>query len=103
MLLREIQQGMISADGGMDPFVGTAYNVPIRIGGILVPTHFRVVRNLRRAILLGTPWCLAARLRVQFNTFGRTLCYIKSTNRKREISFVGCNPAPTANSLSTDL
>jgi hypothetical protein len=51
----ELQQGMITADGGIDPFVGTAYQVPIMIGGIVIPTHFRIVRRLRRAILLGTP------------------------------------------------
>ena len=98
----ELQQGMITADGGMDPFVGTAYQVPIMIGGIVIPTHFRIVRRLRRAILLGTPWCSAARLQVQFDTFGRALCYIKSPDGHREISFVGCDPAPTANSLSTE-
>ena len=97
----EFQQGMITADGGMDPFVGTAYSVPVVIGGILVPTHFRITKKLRRSILLGTPWCAAARLRIEFDTFGRTLCYIKSIDGRREISFVGCDPAPTANALST--
>jgi hypothetical protein len=51
----ELQQGIIVADGGIDPFVGTAYQVPIIVGGVLIPTHFRIVRKLRRAILLGTP------------------------------------------------
>ncbi|EUC27206.1 hypothetical protein COCCADRAFT_112311 [Bipolaris zeicola 26-R-13] len=99
MLPTELQQGMVTANGGMDPFVGTAYSVPVAIGGVVVPTHFRITRNLQRAILLGTPWCAAARLRIEFDTFGRTLCFIKSTDGRREISFVGCDPAPTANAL----
>ncbi|KAF7575740.1 hypothetical protein PtrM4_073640 [Pyrenophora tritici-repentis] len=98
----ELQQGMITADGGMDPFVGTAYSVPIAVGGIIVPTHFRIVRRLRRAILLGTPWCATARLQIQFDTVGRTLCYIKSMDGRREVSFIGCDPAPTANAASIE-
>lgn len=95
-LPKELQQGMISADGSMDPYVGTAFRVPIMVGGILIPTHFRIVRKLRRAILLGTPWCATAKLRIQFDTFGRTLCHIQSLNGRNEISFVGCDPPPTA-------
>jgi hypothetical protein len=94
---------MISADGGLDPFLGTAYNVPMMIGGVLIPTHFRVVSKLKRAILLGTPWCSAARLRVQFDTYGRALCYIKSLDGEKEISFVGCDPRPETEEMGNGM
>lgn len=99
-LPKELQQGMITADGEMNPFVGTAYSVPVSISGVVIPTHFRIVRRLQRAILLGTPWCSAAQLRIQFDTFGKTLCFIKSIDNQREISFIGCEPAPPADALS---
>jgi hypothetical protein len=98
----ELQQGMITADGSMDPFVGTAYRVPIMVGGILIPTHFRIVRKLRRAMLLGTPWCSASRLRIEFDTFGRTMCFVKSLDGQREVSFVGRDPATTANAIAIE-
>jgi len=98
-LPRELQQGMITADGSMDPFVGTAFRVPIMIGDVLIPTHFRIVRKLRRAILLGTPWCSAAKLRVQFDRLGRTLCHISSQNNQHEVSFIGCDPASTTRTI----
>lgn len=97
----ELQQGMITADGSMDPFVGTAYAVPIMVGGVLIPTHFRIVRKLRRAILLGTPWCAAAKLRIEFDVLGRALCYIKSLDSQREVSFVGCG-RPGASDLYSE-
>lgn len=93
---------MITADGSMDPFVGTAYRVPIMASGVLIPTNFCIVGKLRRAILFGTPWCSTARLRIEFDTFGRATCYIKSLAGQREVSFLGCDPAPTANSISVE-
>ncbi|RAQ98663.1 putative gag-pol poly protein [Stemphylium lycopersici] len=38
-------QGVTSANGTHDPFVGTAFNVPIRIGSVTTPTTFRIVAN----------------------------------------------------------
>jgi len=101
-LPRELQQGMITADGSMDPFVGTAFRVPIMIGDVLIPTHFRIVRKLRRAILLGTPWCSAAKLRVQFDRLGRTLCHINSQDNQHEVSFIGCDPVSTARTIGEE-
>lgn len=91
----EAQAGMISADGGLDPYVGTAYDVPVKVGRILIPTSFRLVRKLRRPVLLGVPWASTARLTIEFNTMGRATCRIRSMDGKRLVSFLGLDPAPT--------
>jgi hypothetical protein len=89
--------GMIGASGALDEYVGTAYSVPVKIGTIVIPTHFKITRRIRRPVLLGAPFCVAARLSLQFSPMGRCYCKVSSADGQRTISFLGIDPSPIAN------
>ncbi|KAH8708429.1 hypothetical protein GQ44DRAFT_628127 [Phaeosphaeriaceae sp. PMI808] len=86
--------GMVTANGGMDPFIGTAWNVGVRIGEVTTTTHFRIVANLTKSAILGGPWCASARLAIQYNVFGRITCRVLSDNGSRNAVFIASDPAP---------
>ncbi|KAF1934543.1 hypothetical protein EJ02DRAFT_429261 [Clathrospora elynae] len=54
------REGVISANGSMDPFLGTAWDVPLKIGQVTTNTHFRIIENLTRSAILGAPWCASS-------------------------------------------
>jgi hypothetical protein len=85
----EERSGMIGASGGLDEYVGTAYSVPIKIGTVVIPTHFKIVRLVRRPIILGTPFAMAARLGMDFTPMGRCICRVTSMDGRRTVSFLG--------------
>jgi hypothetical protein len=86
--------GVVSANGSLDPFVGTAFNVPIRIGEVETKANFRIVQNLTRSVILGGPWCAASRLSIQYNVFGRVTCRIISDDESRNTVFIASDPTP---------
>lgn len=87
-------QGVVTANGGMDPFIGTAWNVPVRIGEVETLTHFRVITNLTRSAILGGPWCTSARLAIQYNIYGRVTCQVLSLDGERNAVFIASDPKP---------
>jgi hypothetical protein len=88
------KDGVISANGSMDPFVGTAWNIPVKIGQVTIMTHFRIIENLTRSAILGAPWCSAARLSLQYNVFGRVTCRILDSTGNKNVIFIASDPAP---------
>ena len=87
-------EGVVTANGGLDPYIGTAWNVPVKIGEVVTRTNFRIVANLTRSAILGGPWCASARLAVQYNVFGRVTCRIVSSNGERNTVFIASDPMP---------
>ncbi|KAH7069664.1 hypothetical protein BKA63DRAFT_417926 [Paraphoma chrysanthemicola] len=85
-------EGVVTANGSVDPFVGTAWDVPVKVGAVVTRTHFRITRNLTRSVILGAPWCAATRLNIQYNVFGRTACRILSDNGSHNAVFIGSDP-----------
>ena len=85
----EERSGMIGASGTLDEYVGTAYSVPVKIRPVMVPTHFKITKQVRRPIILGTPFAMAARLRMEFTPMGRCTCRITSKDGSRTVSFLG--------------
>jgi hypothetical protein len=71
---------MIGASGALDEYVGTAYSVPVKIGTIVIPTHFKITRRIWRPVLLGAPFCVAAWLSLQFSLMGRCYCKVSSAD-----------------------
>jgi hypothetical protein len=92
--LGEPPQGVTSANGTHDPFVGTAYNIPIKIGAVTTRTTFRIMANLSRSAILGGPWCAAARIAIQYNAFGRVTCRVLSEDGQHNTVFVASDPTP---------
>ena len=90
----EPTQGVTSANGTHDPFVGTAFNVPIRVGSVTTFTTFRLVANVTRSAILGGPWCACAKITIQYNAFGRVTCKIVSEDGFRNTVFIASNLAP---------
>ncbi|KAF1934568.1 hypothetical protein EJ02DRAFT_516899 [Clathrospora elynae] len=88
------REGVISANGSMDPFIGTAWDVPLKIGQVTTNTHFRIIENLTRSAILGAPWCASSRLGLQYNVFGRVTCRILDPTGKRNATFIASDPAP---------
>jgi hypothetical protein len=86
-------QGVISANGGVDPYVGTAWDVPISIGLVTTHTNFRIVRGLTRSIILGVPWCASSRLALQFSVSGRCDARILSDNGRHNATFTAVEPS----------
>ncbi|KAH6852801.1 hypothetical protein B0T12DRAFT_354590, partial [Alternaria alternata] len=97
----EPPQGVTSANGTHDPFVGTAFNVPIRIGSVTTLTTFRLVANVTRSAILGGPWCACAKITIQYNAIGRVTCKIVSEDGFRNTVFIASNPAPHHPSQTT--
>jgi hypothetical protein len=93
------ERGVVTANGSMDSFVGTAWGVPVKVGEVTILTHFRIVRNLTRSVILGTPWCASARLAIQYNVFGRATCRIMSDDGRRNATFIASDPVPHHSSL----
>ena len=93
------ERGVVTANGSMDSFVGTAWNVPVKVGEVTILTHFRIVRNLTRSVILGTPWCSSSRLAIQYNVFGRAKCRIMSNDRHQNATFIASDPALNYSSL----
>jgi hypothetical protein len=87
-------EGVVSANGSTDSFVGTAWDVSLKIGQVVTTTHFRIVEKLTRSAILGAPWCASARLCLQYNVFGRVTCRILDSNGKRNATFIASDPAP---------
>ena len=54
-----------------------------------MPIHFKITKQVRRPIILGTPFAMAARLRIEFTLIGRYTCRITSKDRSRMVSFLG--------------
>ncbi|KAF1934649.1 hypothetical protein EJ02DRAFT_429153 [Clathrospora elynae] len=88
------REGVISANGSMDPFIGTAWDVPLKIGQVTTNTHFWIIKNLTRSAILGAPWCASSRLGLQYNVFGRVTCRILDPTGKRNATFIASDPAP---------
>jgi hypothetical protein len=88
------KEGVVSANGSVDPFVGTAWHVPVKIGQVVTKTHFRIIENLTRSAILGSPWCASARMSMQYNVFGRVVCRILDSNGSRNATFIASDPAP---------
>jgi hypothetical protein len=53
-------EGVVSANGSTDSFVGTAWDVSLKIGQVVTITHFCIVEKLTRSAILGAPWCASA-------------------------------------------
>jgi hypothetical protein len=87
-------EGVVSANGTVDPFLGTAWHVPVRIGQVCTQTHFRIIGNLTRSAILGAPWCASVRLGLQYNVFGRVTCRILSSTGERNATFIASDPVP---------
>lgn len=98
----EPTQGVTSANGTHDPFVGTAFNVPIRVGSVTTFTTFRLVANVTRSAILGGPWCACAKITIQYNAFGRVTCKIVSEDGFRNTVFIASDPAPHHPSQTTE-
>jgi hypothetical protein len=92
--LGEPPQGVTSANGGHEAFVGTAWSVPVRIGSVVIRTHFRIVANITRSAILGGPWCALARIAIQYNALGRITCRILSPDGSRNAVFIASDPVP---------
>jgi hypothetical protein len=90
----EPTQGVTSANGTHDPFVGTAFNVPIRISSVTTLTTFRLVANVTRSAILRGPWCACAKITIQYNAFRRVTCKIVSEDGFRNTVFIASDPAP---------
>jgi hypothetical protein len=58
------ERGVVTANGSIDSFVGTAWGVPVKVREVTILTYFRIVRNLTRLVILGTLWCALARLAI---------------------------------------
>ena len=86
--------GVVTANGSLDPFLGTAFNVPVKIGQVVVTTHFRIVENLTRSAILGAPWCASARLSLQYNIFRRVTYRIINRDGRHNVVFIASDPAP---------
>jgi hypothetical protein len=86
--------GVVSANGSTEPFLGTAWYVPIKIGQVVTTTHFRIIANLTRSAILGAPWCASARLSLQYNVYGRVTCRILDSTGSRNAMFIASDPAP---------
>jgi hypothetical protein len=86
--------GVVSANGSVDPFIGTAWHVPVKIGQVVTRTHFRIIDKLTRSAILGAPWCASARLSLQYNVFGRVTCRILDSSGMRNTTFIASDPAP---------
>lgn len=100
--LGDLPQGVTSANGGHEPFIGTAFDVPVRIGTVVIHTTFRIVANLTRSAILGGPWCAASCIGIQYNAFGRVQCRIQSEDGTKLVSFVASDPEPTHPSSTID-
>jgi hypothetical protein len=90
----EPADGVVTANGSLDPFLGTAFQVPVKIGQVVITTHFRIVENLTRSAILGAPWCASARLSLQYNIFGRVTCRIIDQDGRHNVVFIASDPAP---------
>jgi hypothetical protein len=88
------KEGVISANGSIDPFIGTAWHVPVKIGQVITRTHFRIIDSLTRSAILEALWCASARLSLQYNVFGRVTCQILDGSRGRNATFITSDPAP---------
>jgi hypothetical protein len=88
------KEGVVSANGSIDPFIGTAWHVPVKIGQVVTRTHFRIIDSLTRSAILGAPWCASARLSLQYNVFGRVTCRILDGSGGRNATFIASDPAP---------
>ena len=64
-------KGVVTTNSGLDPFVGIAQNVPIKVGEVVINTNFCIVVNLIRSAILGSPQCVLVRLAIQYNVFRR--------------------------------
>jgi hypothetical protein len=48
-------EGVVSANSSTDSFVGTAWDMSLKIGQVITTTHFRIVKKLTRSAILGAP------------------------------------------------
>ncbi|KAF1944175.1 hypothetical protein EJ02DRAFT_482425 [Clathrospora elynae] len=87
------KEGVISANRSMDPFLGAAWDVALKIGQVTTNTHFWIIKNLTRSAILGAPWCASSQLGLQYNVFGRVTCCILDSTGKRNATFIASDPA----------
>ena len=86
--LGDLPQGVTSANGGHEPFIGTAFDIPVRIGSVIIHTTFRIIANLTRSAILGGLWCAALCIAIQYNAFGRVSCRIQLEDGTKMVSFI---------------
>ncbi|KAF1980582.1 hypothetical protein K402DRAFT_29393 [Aulographum hederae CBS 113979] len=93
MLPKEVRHAnLVTANGSKQGFEGLAVQVPIRIGGMLVPTEFLVLKGLSHHVIFGQQFLCRTTSRLQSYPDGSVFATFRSLDGTKSVSCQAAGP-----------